>query len=316
MILGIGEWLALGAALAFAAANVLTRVASTEGNPLAGTVLRLLPVALFGLLMMARQRQAAGRSSQRRARAAGRIELGLLVFYSVVVAPLSHLFLFLALRHGGVLVAVPFFSTFPLIGAIIAVPFLGETLDSRIAGGIVVTILGIALLTYGQQTGAPVSPQWPLGALFGLLTALAWAASSNLSSRLVRAGISVYTIVGVTMTVSSILLLAVLAFSGELSALGAFSNRALWSLLWSGLLLGAAQYFLFNALGHTTVASASTIKVLDVGLAAAAAVFFLDESINLAIAGGIVLIILGVVGVQLAKSATATTGPITRASKV
>ena len=310
MILGIGEWFALGAALAFAVANVLTRVASTEGDPLAGTVIRLVPVALFGLVMMRRQRQATGRPQHPRAIATDGTEFGLLLIYSVVVAPLAHVLLFLAFRYGGVLVAVPFFSTFPLLGAIIAIPFLGQALDGRVAAGIVVTVIGIALLTYGQYTGAPVSAQWPLGALFGLLTALAWAISSNLSSHLVRAGVTVYTIMGVTMTVSSIIITAILAFSGRLSAFGAFSIQALWSLILSGLLLGVAQYFLFSSLGHTTVASASTIKTLDVGLATAAAVLFLGEALNLAIAGGILLIIIGVVGVQLVKRTAAATGPL------
>lgn len=300
---GPGEWFALGAAIAFAAANVLTRVAAEEGNAIAGTVIRLFPVALLGLAMMVRQRGGAGPSLVRRANFLGWTDLGLLVFYSLVVAPLAHVFLFLAFRFGGVLVAVPFFSTFPLIGALIAVPFLGEMLNRQIVTGIILTIVGIASLTYGQYTGVPVSSQWRLGALFGLLTALMWAMSSNLSGRLLRKGVSVYTVIGVTMTVSAIILTMILALSGQLESLQTFSTGALWSLLFSGLLLGLAQYFLFSAFALTTVASASTIKTLDVGLATAAAVLLLDEVINLPIGLGILLVIGGIILVQVAKAA-------------
>lgn len=298
---GGGEWYAFGGAIAFALTNVLTRVAAVEGDVLAGTVIRLLPTVLFSLGMVIWRRERAARVLAWRANFIGWKDIGWLIFYGVVVAPLAHVWLFLSFRYGGVLVAVPFFSTNPLFGALIAVPLLGEVFDKRIGVGIVTTILGIALLTYGQYTGVPFSAQWPLGALYGLLTGLMWGLSSNIGGHLLRRGLDIYTLFGITLGASGIVLTLILAVSGKLGAFTAFSTPAFWSLLSAGLLLGVAQYLLFTAFVLTTVASASTIKTLDVGIATLIAVLLLGEVINLPMSVGILLIVGGVAVVQLAK---------------
>ena len=298
---GAGEWYALGGAIAFALVNVLTRIAAVEGDALAGTIIRLLPSIIFAVGMMLRRRERAARIFSWRADFIGWKDIGWLALYGVVVGPLAHLWLFLSFRYGGVLVAVPFFSTNPLFGALLAVPLLGEVFDKRIGIGIFTTIFGIALLTYGQYTGIPFSAQWPLGALYGLLTGLMWGLSGNISGHLLRRGLDIYAMLGLTLGASGIVLTLILATSGQLSAFVAFSTPALWSLVIAGLLLGVAQYLLFTAIALTTVASASTIKTLDVGIATLIAVTLLGEVINLPISIGILLIVGGVLIVQLTK---------------
>lgn len=298
---GRGEWYAFGGAIAFALTNVLTRVAAVEGNVLAGTVIRLLPTLLFSLGMMVWRRERTARVLAGQADFIGWKDIGWLIFYGIVVAPLAQMWLFLSFRYGGVLVAVPFFSTSPLFGALIAVPFLGEVFDKRIGVGIVTTILGIVLLTYGQHTGVPFSEQWPLGALYGLLTGLMWALSSNIGGHLLRRGMDIYTLLGITLGTSGIVFTIILTVSGQLGAFTAFSTAAFWSLLSAGLLFGVAQYLLFTSFALTTVASASTIKTFDVGIATLVAVLLLGEVINLPIGIGILLIIGGILVVQLAK---------------
>lgn len=55
--IGVGEWLALGAALSFAGASSVLRGVAIAFDPLSGTVIRLLPLALFSLGMMALRRK-------------------------------------------------------------------------------------------------------------------------------------------------------------------------------------------------------------------------------------------------------------------
>src|SRR5690606_22877902 len=116
--------------------------------------------------------------------------LGLLALYSLTVTPLTHLTMFLALRYGSVVLAVPLFSTFPLFGALMAVPILRQRLNRRMVAGLVVCVLGITLLTYGQQAGqAALTPQWPLAALFALLGGVCLGLSGNFNSYLLRRGL-------------------------------------------------------------------------------------------------------------------------------
>jgi drug/metabolite transporter (DMT)-like permease len=309
MRIGIGEWWASGAAVAFAAGNVLTRVGAVEGDPLAGTVIRVIPLAAFGLVMMALRQESVVQLLPRRAEFVGWRILGLIVIYGIVIAPLAHVWLFLAFRYGVILVAVPLFSTFPLLGALLAVPFLGERFNRRIAAGIIFTSIGITVLTYGQHVGEPVSAQWQLGALYGLLTGLVWAISSNVGSYLLRRGTSIFTLIGITISMSALVLTLILAVDTRLAAFGSFSASAYWLLLLSGLFLGVAQYCLFKAFQLTSIASASTVKVLDIVVASAVAVLWLGETMNVPIAVGILLIVGGIVVVQLVKAANPQPAP-------
>ena len=176
--------------------NVLTRVGATQGDALAGSIVRLLPLVLMGLGLMAW-----------RADFVGWRDIGWLTFYSLVVTPLSQLSIFLALRFGSVLVAVSLFSTFPLFGALIAIRFLGQAFNRWIGAGIVTCLLGITLLTLGQYSGRPFSPLWPVGAVCALLAGLTWGTSANLSGHLLRRGLDVYTLLVVT-TVTAVVVLS------------------------------------------------------------------------------------------------------------
>ncbi len=259
---------------------------------------------------MARRRKGVARVLAWRAGSVGRRSLGLLALYALVVLPLSQLWLFLAFRYGGLLVASPFFSTSPLFAALIAVPLLGEVFKRRLGAGLVIAILGAALLTYGEHTGIPFSPQWPLGALYGLLTALMFGISANLTGYLLRHGLDIYTLLGIT-SVSVVLMFAVLlAISGRLGEFSAIPTTAIWALLLSGVSQGLARYFYSRSLALTTVASANAIKALEVVIGAVVAILLLDEVINLPIGLGIALIIGGVIVVQLVKGPAPKSQPM------
>lgn len=307
---GVGEWYAVGAAAAFAATSILTRIAAVQADPLAGTVIRQLPLTLFSLGMMARRRKGVARVFAWRAGSVGRRSLGLLALFALVVLPLSQLWLFLAFRYGGLLVASPFFSISPLFAALIAVPLLGEIFSRRLGTGLIIAILGAALLIYGEHTGIPFSPQWPLGALYGLLTALMFGVSANLTGYLLRLGLDIYTLLGITSVSVVLVFTLLLAGSGRLSEFSAIPTTALWALLLSGMSQGLARYFFSRSLALTTVASANAIKAAEVVLGSVIAILLLGEVINLPIGLGIALIIGGVIMVQLAKGPSSARRPM------
>ena len=300
---GRGEWLALGAAITYGVSNTLTRVGATQGDALAGSIVRLLPLVLMALGMMAWRPKHAVRLLAWRPEFVGWRDIGWLTFYSLVVTPLSQLSIFLALRFGGVLVAVSLFSTFPLFGALIAIRFLGQAFNRRIGAGIVTCLLGITLLTLGQYSGRPFSPLWPVGAVCALLAGLTWGTSANLSGHLLRRGLDVYTLLVVTTVTAVVVLSLGLTAAGGVNVISAFRGTDLWTLLAAGLLNGLAQAMLWSAFGLTTVASAGAIKTLDAVIASAIAVSLLGEVINVFVALGIAFIVGGVIVVQLARRA-------------
>jgi len=88
-----------------------------------------------------------------------------------------------------------------------------------------------------------------------------------------------------------------------------FNGTQIWQLLVSGGLSGVGSFTLFTALALTTVASATTVKSLDVGIATLIAILFLGEVLNWPVGLGILIIVAGVLVVQ-----TGTSRPLQEAS--
>lgn len=300
--IGKGEWWAIASALGFALSNLMTRVVSVGGDPLAGTIIRSLPLILVSLVLMAWRHNEYTNLMPKREEFLGWRALGLLAFSGLVVVPVSILSLYLAFRYGGVLVAVPIFAVNPLWGALIAVPFLGEAFNKRIGGGIIVTVVGIALLTYGQHVGTPVSSKWMLGVIYASITALTWALIANFRRYLLSNGINLFWMIGITSTIGTIVLLAFLAGQGRLDTLSEFSSTQIWQLLSAGGLNAIGNFTLSAAFTSTTVASVTTLKSLDVVIASVVAIFFMGEVLNLSVGLGIILLVGGIIVVQTGKA--------------
>jgi drug/metabolite transporter (DMT)-like permease len=296
-----GELWAIASALTYALGNVMTRVVSVGGDPIAGTIIRTLPVTLLSLVLMGVRRKEAVKLLPKMESFLGWRALGLLFIYSLIVTPVSMLALYLAFRYGGVLVAVPVFAVNPLWGAMIAVPFLGEAFNKRIAGGIVATMIGIALITYGQHVGDPVSSQWPLGVVFALLTALSWALGANFRRYLFKEGMDIFWVVGITTGTGILLLTSILTGQGNLGSLTEFTSIELGQLILAGTLSAIGNLTLSVAFLSITVASATTLKNIDVVIASIIAIIFLGEVLNVPVGLGVFLIIAGVIVVQMGK---------------
>jgi DME family drug/metabolite transporter len=296
-----GEIWAIASALTYALGNVMTRVVSVGGDPIAGTILRTLPVALISLGMMVLRRGEATRLQPRQEKFIGWRALGMMIVYGLIITPMSMVVLYLAFRFGGVLVAVPVFAVNQLWGAMIAVPFLGEAFNRRIGGGIVASMIGIALLTYGQHVGTPVSPQWPLGVVFALLTAFSWALGANFLRYLFKKGMDIFWVVGITSGTGIMVLISVLAVQGNLGTMVEFSTPEFAQLILAGTLSAIGTITLSVAFLSITVASATTLRNLEVVIASIIAIIFLGEVLNIPIGVGVALIIAGVITVQMGK---------------
>jgi drug/metabolite transporter (DMT)-like permease len=287
--------------MAFAAGNILTRIVSVGGDPLAGSIIRTVPVILPSVFMMALRRGAIKGLLPQRENFIGWRAIGLLSFSSLVVVPSGILALYLAFRYAGVLVAVPIFSVNPLWGALIAVPFLGEAFNKRIGGGIIVTIIGISLLTYGQYVGTPVSPQWAMGVVYASITALTWALTANFRRYFLLRGLDIFWMIGINSSVGVGVLVLLLAALGRMETFLEFSPTQLWQLIIAGGLSALGNFTLAAAAALTTVASMTTLKSLDVVIGSIVAISFLGEVMNLPVGTGILLLVGGIIMVQAGK---------------
>ncbi len=308
--LGKGELWALVAALAYALNNIFVRIAVRDYdlNDLMGVSLRATPTFLFSLLMgmgtKRRNPQAVSPFSNWRL-AATLIGYGLLTF--VVANPL----LFAALRVGGVLVASPVTGTQALWAGLIAALFLHEPLNRTMVSGMVTSVAGIALLAVSRSVGAPVSPTvrpsahgeaWWLAVPFALGTALCWALSGVLVTGAMRRGVDRFWALAGATGSGIVALNLYLLLTGDIGVYATTPPMAHVNLLLAGLLNAVALVSITTALSLTSVASATTLNSLQIGVAPLLAWLLLGEQLELLMAMGILLIVIGVIIVQRANS--------------
>ncbi|MEA2622898.1 MAG: hypothetical protein QOH61_1808 [Chloroflexota bacterium] len=166
----IGTLLVLGSAAGFALSGTLSRLAGRDGmGPIDFLALRavvctvalaavLLPLLLTGAVRWPRRDEVS-----RRDRLA-------LVAVSINTA-LLNLFLFLAFARTAVGIVVICFYIYPGLVALAAVRILGEPLDRRRAGALLLGFGGLALVLIPSLMGAGVRVD-PLGVALGLAAAV------------------------------------------------------------------------------------------------------------------------------------------------
>jgi drug/metabolite transporter (DMT)-like permease len=299
--LGKGELWALVAALTYALNNIFVRAAirDYDVNDWMGVTLRAAPTFLFTLVMGLRVRQ---RNPQAVSPASNWRLVAMLVGYGLLTFVIANPLLFAALRAGGVLVATPVTGTQAIWAGLIAALFLHERLNRPMLGGMMIAVLGIALLAVGQTGGAPISPTWWLAVPFALGTALCWALSGVLVTNAMRQGVDRFRALSVATGSGIAALALLLLFTGDIDVYATTPLGAQIGLLLAGLLNAVALVSVTTALSLTSVASASTLNSLQIGLAPLFAWLFLGERPGWLMAAGILLVASGVVFVQRAKS--------------
>jgi len=304
--LGKGELWALVAALAYALNNIFVRIAVRDHdlNYMMGVGLRATPIFLFALLMG----MGAKRRNSQAVSPIGDWRLAaMLVGYGLLTFVIANPLLFAALRAGGVLVASPVTGTQALWAALIAALFLREPLNRTMIGGMVVTVVGITMLAVGQSGGASVSPTahgeaWWLAVPFALGTAFCWALSGVLVTGAMRRGVDRFWALAIATGSGIVVLNLYLLLAGDIGVYTTTPLPTQASLLLAGLLNTVALVSITTALSLTSVASATTLNSLQIGLAPLFAWLFLGEQLGSLMAAGILLIVVGVIVVQRAHS--------------
>lgn len=296
-----GELWALLAALGYALSSLFARVAVRDYplNFMMGASVRALPTFLFALYMVWR---LSNRPEKTVSPFSDWRLVAMLVGYGLLTFLLGNPLLLRALQLGGVLIATPVAGTQSLWATLLAAVFLGQVLNGRMIGGILVSISGILLLTLGQNPGSAVSSQWLLAVPFALVTALSWASSGVLMTGTLRRGVNRFHSLAIA-TGSGILALNIyLPITGQIGAYAETPLAIHGAMLVAGLLNAVALVSITSALVHTSIATATTLNSLQIALGPLLAWVFLGEQLGVVTGLGALLVAGGAIFVQQAAA--------------
>ena len=313
--LGAGELWALGSALSYSLTNVYTGLAA-RGEPMnyfLGVALRATPAFLLAMaLALGALRKRAASSAARceatisppaiTAAARAGVNLNLVLFASgLCTFVIGNPLLFAALRAGGILVATPITGTHVLWGALFAALLLHEPLNRRMLLAMLVSVAGVVVLTLGRTAQLTLTPGWWVAVPYAAVTAISWAMGGVLSAYALRRGVDRFRALATTSGTALICLNAYLLLSGQIGSYVTTARAPVVSSLTAGLFNAAALVCSISAFALTSVASASTLGSLQIAASPLIAWLFLGEELNGAMALGILLITLGVIGVQRSR---------------
>lgn len=309
VLLGRGELWALAAALCYALYQVFLREAVRgEGvNDIVGATLQAIPLLLFSAAMSwLVKRSDKGPTSPLSdwKLVAALVANGLLLFVAAVPLLLA------ALREGGVLIASPLTGTQVLWAALLAAVLLRERFTGTMALGMIIMVTGIAALTAGSNGSLQLSSTWWRAIPFGIGVAFCWAVGGVLITYCLRRGVDRFQVLAIPTLMGIGVLNGYLSISGHIDLYASTLLPVVASLLAAGVFSAVALIALTTALDLTTVASATTLNSLQVAIAPLIAWVVLGETLNLVLAAGILLIMVGVIVVQRAR-AVATDGATT-----
>jgi drug/metabolite transporter (DMT)-like permease len=141
-----------------------------------------------------------------------------------------------------------------LVVAVLALLFLGERVGLAVWAALAVLFVGVSL------GGNLHALRWNEGAWLLVLSTLFFAAGVVLAKRLLHS-LSIETVMAAKMSLGSAFLVAYIAATGRLSAIGTLSG-AQWSFVFvTGVILLAFTFTAFVALRHITATTATAIPV-------------------------------------------------------
>lgn len=290
------------AAAAYALNNVLSGIAihNRDLNYVVAVTLRALPTLVLAFII--------GQSARRRDAsctpfladwklALAYLGYGLLTF--TIAGPLQ----FASLQVGGVVISSPITGTQVLWGAIIAAIFLKESFGWRMAAGMLVSLLGITLLSLGKAGAVELSPHWWLAIPYATATALCWSISAVLITYAMRRGVDRFQALAAGVVVGLVCSNGYLALGGQLDAYASTPLDQVIAVSLGGIFGAVALISITSAMAFTSVASANAINTLQVGIAPLVSWLLVGESMSVITAAGIALIMAGVIVVQRARLA-------------
>jgi drug/metabolite transporter (DMT)-like permease len=174
--------------------------------------------------------------------------------------------------------------------------------------GMIIMVVGITALTVGSNGSLQLSSTWWRAIPFALGVALCWALAGVLITYCMRQGVDRFEVLAIPTVVGIAALNGYLLVTGGISLYASTPLPVVLSLLAAGVFSAVALICLTTALDLTTVASATTLNSLQVAIAPLIAWFFLGEVLDLVLAAGILLIMVGAIIVQRARATAAEDG--------
>jgi drug/metabolite transporter (DMT)-like permease len=314
--LGPGELWAGVSSLSYAVAAIFSRVASLTVHPFVAPALRLLPVAALAWTQVVRVKKDVARLRPSAPDFFGWRVVLVMLLGGTLTTVIGTVGYFYALRIGGVVLTQPVLATSILWSALIAALFLREPLNRKMVIGLLIAVSGVALLGYGRAIDGGSAAGTLVAIPLALIPAVSWAGGGNCTRYALVKGVDKYTILAVAHTWAISLLLIFVFVSGQGNLITGLDLGGMGTLILAGVLTGAAQITLAQALTFTTVASASTINGMNPVLAAVFAALLLGERLTGLMIMGTVLTVIGVIFVQINKERVSSPEALTPVEEV
>lgn len=294
-----GELWAFGSSVSYAASAIFSRVASVAIHPFIAPALRLLPLIGLSWVKFFRSRNKIKQQNS-----ASKTVLSFRVFLVIILGGtlttvVGTVGYFYALRIGGVVLTQPVLATNILWSAVIAAIFLHEKLNRKIVAGLVVAMVGVALLGYGQAISKGTDNASLIAIPLALIPAVSWAGGANCYRYALINGVDKYTTLAVGSTSAILVLFITVLITGQSNLFTTIDLKGAAIVLIAGIFTGLAQITLTQALSLTSVASTMTIIGINPVLAAIFATLFLGEQLTTIMIVGTILTVIGVVLAQI-----------------
>lgn len=296
-----GEFWMVFAALAYAAGNIFDKVAMSGvvTDTFVGGFVKQFPQMLLPLIFIifAIDKKQFGASSAPQTKQPLKVTLKKykwFIFCGVVSELIASVAFLQSMQYGGINVAVPTVQTWTLMGAIMGIVFLKEKFHRNIVIGAAVAVAGLCILSYGQFIGMPVSEQWFVGLLLALVTAFCWALSTLFFTKGQRAGAERSKGMFLQYFSGAIFLIIFIAASGRMSLFSTMPGNFYGALLAAASFSAVAMIFLYTAVRLGRMSKILPINTSYPALTAIVAWLFLNESMNIFIGLGIIMVIIGV----------------------
>lgn len=284
--------------LCYVAINLLVRRATGEGTRFVAVTLRALPAFLVTLTVVLASPQRRAQLSAGSKAFIGWKSIAAILVQAVLIFSIGNSLHFESLKWGGVTITAPINSTSAIFGGLLAFFVLREVFNWEMFSGMLVTTVGVYALTRGQAMSVPVSEHWERAVLFSLLGAFGSSIGGILLTYALRRGADVFVAMLLSTGTAILSMIAVLALQGQLSLYWTSPPAVVRDLLLAGVINAVSVLAITQALALSPWAVVTSVNRLSVVLAPLAAVAFLDESINLLMSAGILLVVVGVILVQ------------------
>lgn len=298
--IGKGEVWAVVAAFSYALTNVILKWALADAPPLFGAAIKIVPIwAISAIVFISKgyYKKLNPRSNDY----LGNLSLNLLIFSGVIVYVIGNWALFEALKKGAVAIATPIVGTQVIWATLISLIFLKEKINTPMIIGMVISLIGVVVLTIGNSEGNIMVDGWQMAVPLALISAISFAGSGSLKRYLfTRKSLDKWTIMFLEITTGLISLHMIFLVQGN-HYYSIVPMDTILKFIFAGLFGAMAIFSMTTATSLTQVASATAINSTQTALAPVLAMLLLREKINFLMLAGIILIMGGVMLVQFKK---------------